>query len=255
MKKINSTKSGHKIMAAFDQGQVPTITCVNQATISMGVDFNALVAALQVFVDQFFAPIWGTHCVVKAATVIGPTEWGMVFLDNADAANALGYHDLTKAGLPLSKIFVKTTLASRELVEVTASHELAEMLVDPAVQLTAEGMAIIRRWKVKAMYAYEVCDAVEAFSFPVNGIQMTNFMYPSWFEGFRTSGKFDQMGLCKKPFQILRGGYMPIMIGIGRWTQVFGDKAAKKKFKKHAHPRGTSRGKSNIKRSCPRRVA
>jgi len=33
-------------------------------------------------------------------------------------------------------------------------------------------------------YAYEACDPVEALSFPVNGIPMSDFIYPSYFEGF-----------------------------------------------------------------------
>ena len=38
--------------AAFDQGQVPTIACINKSTVSLGVDLEALVAALQKFVGR-----------------------------------------------------------------------------------------------------------------------------------------------------------------------------------------------------------
>jgi hypothetical protein len=41
--------------------------------------------------------------------------------------------------LPLSKVFVKTTLADGELVSVSASHELVEMLVDPAINMMTTG--------------------------------------------------------------------------------------------------------------------
>src|SRR5580693_7852945 len=56
-------------------------------------------------------------------------------------------------------------------------------------------------------YAYETADAVEREAFDVNGIPMSNFVYPSWFEAFHKpkSTKFDYMGKCTRPFQILKG--------------------------------------------------
>jgi len=37
----------HIVRAAFDQGQIPTIACINKATVSLGVDFDKLIAALE----------------------------------------------------------------------------------------------------------------------------------------------------------------------------------------------------------------
>ena len=67
-----------------------------------------------------------------------PSDWQFIYFDDADAARALGYPDLTKDGQPVSKIFVKTTLADNQLVSVTASHELFEMAIDPIANLWAE---------------------------------------------------------------------------------------------------------------------
>ena len=47
------------IMAAFNQGAVPTIACINSATVDLGVDFDKLISALQKFLDDCFVPIWG----------------------------------------------------------------------------------------------------------------------------------------------------------------------------------------------------
>src|ERR1043165_1231956 len=82
----------------------------------------------------------------------------------------------TDWGLPLGKVFVRTTLSSKNLVSVTASHELAEMLADPAIDLAAEAPD-------GTFYAYEVADPVEDETFQVAGIPLSNFAYPSWFEG------------------------------------------------------------------------
>ncbi len=85
----------------------------------------------------------------------------------------------------------------------------------------------------KAIYAYESADPVEALSFSVNGIAMSDFVYPSYFEIFRKAGsvKFDQLNKVTKPFQILSGGYQ-IVFKNGKWSQVFGSKAKEKSFAK-----------------------
>ena len=48
------------IFGAFNQGGVPTIACFNKATVALGVGFDTLITAMQVFVDRHVAPVWGT---------------------------------------------------------------------------------------------------------------------------------------------------------------------------------------------------
>jgi hypothetical protein len=230
-----STRRGRFIAAAFDQGQIPTIACFNKATTKPGVDFTKLVAALQRFVDDYFVPVWGTPAKLVRTTGFRKHAWALVLLDNADVAGALGYHDLTPDGFPLSKVFVETTLNDGGSVSVTASHELAEMLVDPAINLCAVGPG------TNTFYAYETADPVEELSFKVDGIAMSDFIYPAWFEGFRKAGsvRFDHLGRVKRPFQILAGGYMSVFKG-GRWTQVFGSKAKRRRMREEE--RRTARG-------------
>ncbi len=124
---------------AFNQGGVPTIACFNKAKTALGVNFDALIAAMQMFVDRHVAPVWGTPAKLIKSKGFVKGAWAMVFLDNADQPGALAYHDLTPDGLPQSKVFVKTTLENKNLVSVSASHELVEMLVDPAINLMTTG--------------------------------------------------------------------------------------------------------------------
>ena len=168
---------------------------MNQSTTGLGVDFDKLIVVMQTFVDQYFAPVWGTPAKLVKAKDFVKDAWAMVFLDNADVEGALGYHNLTPDHLPLSKIFVETTRRSGGEVSITASHELSEMLVDPAANLCAVGP---KGW----IYAYEVCDAVEEESFLIDKIPMTDFVYPSFFEPFREprSTQFDSMRKLSKPF-------------------------------------------------------
>jgi len=175
------TTRSRLIAAAFDHGQIPTVACFSKATVDAGVDFGRLVAALQKFADQYFTPVWGTPARLVPTTGFRKGAWALTLLDTADVANALGYHDLTPDGLPLSKVFVKTTLAAEQKVSVTACHELAEMLVDPAINLASTGPGNV-------FYAYETADAVEEEEFLIDRIPMSDFVYPAWFEGVRKAG-------------------------------------------------------------------
>jgi hypothetical protein len=234
-----NTNPQRRLAAEFDQGQVPSIACVNRATTSLGVDWKQLIAALDEYANGVFAPVWGTPAKIIDAgngPDIPPKNWGMLFLDDADAQDALGYHDLTPDGLPLSKVFVKTTLNDGQKASVTAAHELAEMLVDPGIQMGAIGP------DGETWYAYEMADAVEREEFEVQGVAMSNFVYPAWFEAFRAPGsaKFDHLGTCKRPFELRPGGYMPVFRN-GTWTQIFGDRQTAQRFNAARHLRTQAR--------------
>jgi hypothetical protein len=215
------------VFGAFNQGEVPTIACFNRATVPLGVNLDKLIAAMQTYVDKYVAPVWGTPAKLIKTTGFKKGAWAIVFLDDADQPGALAYHDLTPDGLPESKVFVKTTLADHQLVSVSASHELVEMLVDPATNMMTTGPS------PRLMYAYESADPVEELSFAVDGIQMSDFVYPAYFETFHKPGsvRFDYLKKVKKPFQILSGGYQ-IIFKNGKWSQVYGSQAKKKRFQK-----------------------
>lgn len=211
--------------------RVPTIACMNQATVPLGVDFTKLIAALQKCYDQHFNPVWGYPVKLIITNKPKADQWRFVFLDDADAADALGYHDLTDAHQPISKIFVKTTIADGELVSVTACHELFEMAMDPIANIWADGPD-------GKSYAFEMSDAVEEETFMVDGIAMSDFVYPSFFEPFAhpKGTKFDHLGKVTKPFQTLKGGYQ-IVRQDGKVDEVFGSKAKERRFRKE-HRRG-----------------
>ena len=214
-----------RVLGAFNQGDVPKIACFNKARTPLGVEFGALIVAMQAYVDHCVVPVWGTPAKLVKTTGFVKGAWAMVFLDDADQPGALAYHDLTPDGLPQSKVFVRTTLENGDLVSVSASHELVEMLVDPAINLMTTGP------NAKTMYAYESADPVEALSFPVSGIPVSDFVYPSYFEDFHKPGsvRFDYMRKVMKPFQVLAGGYQ-IVFKNGKWGEVYGSKTKAKAF-------------------------
>ncbi len=218
MKTIRAAQAG--------QGGPVRVACVNMATIDLGVPFDRLTAALQKCYDRTFLPVWGYPLTLYNTKHPRASDWQFVYFDDADTAGALGYHDLTIKGQPVSKIFVKTTLSAGEKVSVTACHELFEMAIDPIANLWAEATG-------STEYAYEMCDPVEEDTFLVDGIEMSNFVHPAWFEPFDhpPGTKFDFLGRLTKPFSMTKGGYVIIKRN-GKVKEVFGSKAKERRFKR-----------------------
>jgi hypothetical protein len=153
-------------------------------------------------------PIWGYPAKLYVAEKAKLGEWQVVFLDDSDAADALGYHDLTKDGQPVSKVFVKSTLGAGQKVSTTASHELLEMMIDPGAQMWAQSDNGV-------FYAYEMCDAVEDEEYEIDGVAVSDFLYPSFFESWHKprSTSFDHLGRVSRPFQTLQNGYQIVSNG------------------------------------------
>ena len=206
-------------------GRAVRIACINKAKLSLGAPFGKLTAALQKCYDRHFLPVWGFP--VKLYNTRKPKRtdyWLFVYLDDPDDPTADGYHDVTNHGRPLAKVFVKPTLENGEKVSVTASHELFEMAIDPLANLWAEAAT-------GTEYAYEMSDAVEEDTFLVDGLEMSNFVYPAWFEPFKhpRGTKYDHLGLLKKPFSMTKGGYV-IVKRRGKVKQRYGSTAKGKRF-------------------------
>ncbi len=189
------------------------IAVINASTVLTDDQVRAAVPALQTQVHRDFAPAWGIDAdltFVPKGAAPAPNAWWLAILDNSDVADALGYHDVTDQGQPLGKVFAGSDQENGLKWTVTASHELLEMLADPEINLT---VFVQPAADSGVLYAYEVCDACEAdeFGYDINGILVSNFVYPSWFESSRPEGstQFDFRNQLKKPLPaLLSGGYI-----------------------------------------------
>jgi hypothetical protein len=223
----------------FSSTVVPELSCVYAATVPLPFSMGAFVRAAQRFIDERLAPVWGVEARLRVRRKTRDGAWALVFVDTEDQASADGWHDLTERGMPLAKVFLKVLAketretstkkefgaAFRDAVTLTATHEIAEMLVDPAVTLCVQRPGF-------GLYGLEVADPCEEDGFRVDGFHMTDFVYPAWYEAFHAPGstKFDECEKCHRPFQILRDGYASIFRK-GRWRDHCGSKAKLKRFR------------------------
>ncbi len=192
---------------------LPTVAVINQSMVLTDAQVDRIAAALQIQADRDFSHYWGTSChIVRAMAQTAPVgSWWLVFLDTTDQAGALGYHDLTPAGLPMSKIFAKTDQQYGLSPSVTASHELLEMLADPFI---SEGVIDQTSNTAGYIIAREVGDPVEADNMGYNialqdgsTVPVSDFATPAWFQP-GLPGPFDFMKHCSQSLQLTKGGYI-----------------------------------------------
>jgi hypothetical protein len=201
------------------------ISVLRESDLTNDIEVGAVVSALQTQVHDHFAPVWGVDAEVQFVSGPPPRgSWWLVIMDDSEQANTLGYHDMTDECLPLGKVFLKTCADAKVSWMATASHEVLEILVDPAINLTVlrqddDGQAPLE------LYSYEICDACEAdqFGYKIGDILVSDFVYPAWFESFHKprSTQFDYCGRITEPFQLLAGGYATTrdLKAQGDWTQ------------------------------------
>jgi len=168
----------------------------------------------------------------------------LVLFDDADVADALGYHDETPEGLPYGRVFVKTILDNggtildgATAVSVTLSHELLEMVGDPTAAEWVDGPDGYD-------YARELGDPVESDAYDIDGVSVSNFVLPAWFDPHAPRGlRFDYLSKLGANFAMSSGGYMIRRTETGEVSQVFGSAFPewKKTMKKHPASRTARR--------------
>jgi len=206
------------------------VAVLNSCTAATAAQVQDWVKACEIQMnrDYFRAAVKAGVVSVKyyGKGAVAPLDaWWIAVIDDADMADALGYHDLTVAGLPIGKVFVKTAISYGERPSVTLSHELLEMLGDPYVNVVvADGLNIRRYW------AKEVCDAVEAFSYPITlpatltkparTVEVSDFVLDNYWNTVPTKRPYSFKDNLTGPVPALaKGGYMAFEEN-GVWDQV-----------------------------------
>ena len=208
----------------------PTVAVINVSDVARNSQVEKMVRALQRQVDEHFQPAWG----IQAKLVFNEEpllSMKMFIKDRAadEDAGYLGYH--FRDGLPVTYVFAKDDIEEKGEFSSTLSHELLEMLVDPGVNLYAFGFYRDRSGKRrKAFVPYELCDPVEADTYKIDGVPVSNFVLPEWFEPEHEDGfmQMDFRGLLNSPFSLAPGGYMDAYWN-GKTKTIWGPKIEHKK--------------------------
>jgi hypothetical protein len=206
---------------------------LNKSTLVSDSDCLKWAIACAKQAREHAAPVWGwptPQLIFLPDESFATPSMDLIYVfDDSDTAGALGYHDSTPAGQPYAKIFARTCIENGISVSSCLSHEVLELCGDPGCdQYAAAGDGF--------EYAQELCDAVEAFTYDMDGVEMSDFVTPNFFaqDGL---APFDYLGKLTKPFETGAGGYQIRMNPkTGQVGQVYGDARADWRNSGKEHP-------------------
>ena len=193
-------------------------------------DHDALKAirAINRQLEGDFAPYWGfgaqlrlegpvTRKPGKDKLVEMRGDAVLYLWDQMDEAGADGYHFMNHRGIPYGIVNVALAKKLAEDWSVTFSHETLELLGDPQTNLLAQGPHPDDQGKKKPRLVYhwfEMCDAVQAESYEIDGLAVSNFVLPLYFTvDEQVGGRNDYLGRKSRngtlrSFGINPGGYV-----------------------------------------------
>jgi len=200
------------------------IAILNQSNGAVAdADVATMTAAITTQI-QDVATAWNrapaTVTFYNSASAVPAGAYGVAIVPTIDGqpAGVVGYHAENWGVVAAQPILANAhTLTGDWSVSSTLSHEVLEMFIDPACNLLAvDGQG--------SAYSLEVCDPVEAPTYTVNNVSVSNFVTPSWFDPQAPTGaRFDKQGQVTAAFTIAAGGYANYVNG-GQVKQQWGAK-------------------------------
>jgi hypothetical protein len=198
-------------------------------------ELQKVIRAINQQIHDDFAPYWSMSATLRleGRSTAEPEKLQMpdmrgeavIYLwDQVDVPGALGYHFQNAQGIPYGFVFTEIARQIGEPWSVTLSHEALELLADPETNLLVMGPhpgedRVVFHW-------YEMCDAVQAETYTIDGVAVSNFLLPLYFTGTRdvdeVGARNDFLGRSSggrtiTSFGINPGGY------IGFFDPVLGD--------------------------------
>ena len=179
-------------------------------------DRSKWILAIDRQLSEHLAPEWScvAPTIVDADSVtLGAKTPIIQVLDRISAAGALGDHS-EEGGRIIGEVGVQTCLDYGASPSAVLSHECLEASKDPFVNMWADGPDGIS-------YAFELCDLVQDGTYSIDGVDVSNFLFPAAFDPEDKDGPYDFMGALTAPFSKTPGGYSIIRsAGPGSETQL-----------------------------------
>jgi hypothetical protein len=172
-------------------------------------------ASIGIQVTRDLSPIWNVQATVQALPSPNQIPVGVwpVFLVAKLPPDEGGFHS-DKRNQPFAEVIATP---NSDDWTIDASHEIVEMLVDPAGNRLQTSRAIkiagagVEDTTGEFDYLVEACDPCEGndFAYSINGIAVSDFITPHFYDPVAESGvRYSFGGNIKAPRQVLPAGYI-----------------------------------------------
>lgn len=201
------------------------ISVINHTSSTIAdLEVQKAIRAINRQIEGDFAPYWslGATLRLEGKSSTSPEKQNLADMrgdavlylwDKTDIDNALGYHDANNRGIPFGFVFTEISRRLKEPWSVTLSHEALELIGDPEVNLLVAGPDP-RGGDADVFHWYEMCDAVQAETYGIDGVEVSNFVLPLYFTSSdEAGGRNDFLGASHngrtlRSFGLNPGGYV-----------------------------------------------
>jgi hypothetical protein len=172
--------------------------------------------------------------------------------DKVDVNSALGYHPQNFRVIPCGFVFTALAQSIGEPWSVTLSHEALELLGDPQTNLLVMGPHPTEVDR-DVFHWHEMCDAVQAETYGIDGVAVSNFVLPLYVTGTREADELgtrnDFLGRIYeggplRSFGINEGGYIGFFdpqLGRHDTFSIRGDRVALERLEEKSRAREARR--------------
>ncbi len=190
-------------------------------------EVQGVVRAINRQITEDFEPYWSLGATLRlegkvgrqpdSQTVLDMRGDAVIYLwDGSDVPGALGYHDRNFNGIPYGFVFTDLVKEIGESWTVTLSHESLELIADPEANLLVQGPHPDPSQNKRTVFHwYEMCDAVQAQTYKIDEVDVSNFILPLYFtDRDEFEGRNDFLGRqyngtkTLKSFGVSQGGYV-----------------------------------------------
>lgn len=171
------------------------------------LQIEAALPAIQKALERDYAPAWGVDARLQfiGRRSVPRGAWRIVLVNYPNCVGCGGFHEW--------KGFARAEVGA-DGWQLTLTHELWEMLVDPKIENDGSWGYMIASGD--CAYLVETADPVEEDSYKVDGVTISDFALPNWYTG--EAGKYDFLGLVTAPHVLRPGGYAWAICG--NWRPV-----------------------------------
>jgi phospholipase C len=244
------------------------ISVVNRSNKVDDEHLQCVIRAINRQIREDFEPYWSFGAQLRLEGKIGtaPDKQQLAELrgdaviylwDEVDVQGALGYHAANLRGIPYGFVFIELARELGENWTVTLSHEALELVGDAQGNLLVQGPHPAYP-AIEVFHWFEMCDAVQAQTYKIDGIEVANFLLPLYFTlGEQEGGRNDFLGRLSDgnalpSFGVAAGGYIGFYNPATRRPETYsapGDGRAQQRLqlkRKHLYGRGYMRSRQPV---------
>jgi hypothetical protein len=178
---------------------------------------SLVAAAIQKQVSRDFGPLWNVQATINAFDGIesAPDGYWNIVIRGDIGQDVAGYHS-SDDQQPFSLVRFGADW------EITCSHECLEMLADPFGNQTKPGDSLLPGTSPRVDYLVEVCDPCPNSQYTINGISVSDFVTPNYFDPIVATGvRYSFTSGLSGPRELTEGGYLTFHdTQSGEWYQV-----------------------------------